>query len=218
MPKDTFLKLSEEKQTRFVEAALKEFSTNNFDLASITQIVKKLGIAKGSVYQYFEDKLDLWLYLKAHCENPKITFIQNVNSADFSDFWTYYRQMYKEGIKFDLEQPLCSLFLYRVGFKENSPAVIKHLHSWKKKAFEFFTNVVESEKKKGTFSKKISTPIACHFLLSMSLSVADLMQNNYKVDFDKNIKKGKPLFGKNEKELMAAADELIDLLQKALQP
>ncbi|MBK6952162.1 MAG: TetR/AcrR family transcriptional regulator [Crocinitomicaceae bacterium] len=218
MPKETFIKLSEEKKTRFLNAALTEFAANNFDVASITQIVKNLGIAKGSVYQYFEDKLDLWLYLKTHCEMVKFSYIQNLNRDDFSDFWGYYRQMFKEGIRFDLNEPLCSQFLYRVGFKENSAVVQPHLSSWKKIAFEFFTKLVEQEKKKGNFSKKTSTPSAVHFLISMSLSVGDLMQNMHGVDFDKNLKKGKSLFAKNEKELMKSVDELIDLLQKALKP
>lgn len=218
MPKETFNKLSAEKKERFIEEALKEFSANNFDVASITQIVKNLGIAKGSVYQYFEDKLDLWMFLKSHCETIKFSYIQNINRNDFDNFWDYYRQMYKEGILFDLNEPLCSQFLYRVGFKENSSAVQPYLNSWKKIAYDFFTKIVNEEKKKGNFSKKTSTPSAVHFLISMSLSVADLMQNNYQIDFDKNLKKGKSLFAQNEKELMKSVDELIDLLQKALAP
>lgn len=218
MPKETFIKLDPEKKERFLEEALREFSAHNFDVASITQIVKNLGIAKGSVYQYFEDKTDLWLFLKNHCEQVKFGYIRNLRREDFPDFWTYYRQMYREGIKFDLENALCSQFLYRVGFKENSQTLEKHLSSWKKLAITFFEDIVEKEKKSGSFSKKVSTASAAHFLMTMSLSVADLMQNNYQVDFDKNLKKGKSLFGQNEKELMSAVNELIDLLQKALQP
>lgn len=59
----TFERLNEQKRHAFLEAAFKEFSLKGYDAASITQLVKALGIAKGSVYQYFDDKQDLYKYL-----------------------------------------------------------------------------------------------------------------------------------------------------------
>ena len=59
MPKETFLNLPEEKRNRILDAAIQEFAANPYDVASISNIVRKVGIAKGSFYQYFEDKKDL---------------------------------------------------------------------------------------------------------------------------------------------------------------
>lgn len=63
MPKPTFFNLPEEKRARFVDAAVAEFSAHTFAEASLSAIVREVGIAKGSVYQYFEDKLDLYRWL-----------------------------------------------------------------------------------------------------------------------------------------------------------
>lgn len=63
MPKPTFFNLPEAKRARFVDAAIDEFSSHSFGEASLTTIVKNVGIAKGSVYQYFDDKLDLYRWL-----------------------------------------------------------------------------------------------------------------------------------------------------------
>lgn len=63
MPKDTFFNLNEEKQKRIFEAAVQEFSTRRFSDASINQIIKNAGIPKGSFYQYFTDKQDIYLYM-----------------------------------------------------------------------------------------------------------------------------------------------------------
>ena len=216
MSTKTFENLSSEKRQRFIHAALQEFATHDFNSASVTGIVKELGIAKGSVYQYFENKLELWLYLKKHCESVKLGYVRSVKRSDYKDFWKYYRTMYASGINFDLEAPLCSLFLYRVGFKESSEQVLPYLNDWKKQANAMFVQLIEMEKKNGAFNKKNSTEVMAHFMVTMSLSIADLLQKNYGVDFDKNIKKGKPLFAGNAKELMKAVDELIKLLEKAL--
>lgn len=63
MPKDTFFNLSEEKKQKIYAAAVKEFSTQRFSEASINQIVKTAEIPRGSFYQYFEGKEDVYLYM-----------------------------------------------------------------------------------------------------------------------------------------------------------
>lgn len=65
MPKEAFFKLSEEKQTRILDAALVEFIEykNNYDKASVKRIAEKANIAIGSIYKYFEDKNDLFFHV-----------------------------------------------------------------------------------------------------------------------------------------------------------
>jgi AcrR family transcriptional regulator len=63
MPKSTFLNLPDEKRNRIVELALDEFSTYPYRQASLSRIVARAGIAKGSMYQYFENKLALYQWL-----------------------------------------------------------------------------------------------------------------------------------------------------------
>ncbi len=62
----TFLNLNEEKKDRIIHAALEEFSDHSFNDASITNIVKKAGISRGSFYQYFGNKENLYNYLVHH--------------------------------------------------------------------------------------------------------------------------------------------------------
>ena len=63
MPSERFLKLSEEKQKRIVEAAVNEFARVPFESVSINQIIREAGISRGSFYTYFEDKRDLLGYV-----------------------------------------------------------------------------------------------------------------------------------------------------------
>lgn len=63
MPSETFLRLPEEKRTRFLNAAWAEFTRARFADASINQIIRKASIPRGSFYQYFLDKDDLCAYL-----------------------------------------------------------------------------------------------------------------------------------------------------------
>ncbi|MBS4172720.1 TetR/AcrR family transcriptional regulator [Bacillus sp. FJAT-49736] len=63
MPKQTFFHLAKEKQETLIQAAKKEFSRVPLHAASISNIIKDAKIPRGSFYQYFEDKEDLYYYL-----------------------------------------------------------------------------------------------------------------------------------------------------------
>jgi AcrR family transcriptional regulator len=63
MPKDTFYNLPEEKQRRILEAAKKAFSEKHYKAVTIDSIVALANIPKGSFYQYFDNKDDLFKYM-----------------------------------------------------------------------------------------------------------------------------------------------------------
>lgn len=63
MPTETFLRLPEEKRARLVDAAWEEFLRVPFEEVSINKIILRARIPRGSFYQYFADKKDLFYYL-----------------------------------------------------------------------------------------------------------------------------------------------------------
>lgn len=63
MPKQTYFHLSKDKQETLIAAAKQEFSRVPLHEASIANIIKSAAIPRGSFYQYFEDKEDLFYYL-----------------------------------------------------------------------------------------------------------------------------------------------------------
>jgi AcrR family transcriptional regulator len=101
MPKNTFLNLNREKQNRIVEAAIDEFSSNPYEIASINQIVKNSDIAKGSFYQYFENKEDLYRYIIDICVNEKSEYIKtSLQRVDYMSTFDKLREVYKSMIRF----------------------------------------------------------------------------------------------------------------------
>jgi AcrR family transcriptional regulator len=216
MPTKTFLNLPDEKRQAFIEVALKEFADNNYDSASINKIIKKLNIARGSIYQYFTDKLDLWHYLKEYSELQKIKHIQSVDRNQYPDFWIYYEKLFLKGINFDVEQPLCSRFLYRIGYIESSKDVSEYIGTWKVKAREMFTLLVDKEKLNGSINPNIPTEITVQFILAVSSSIGELIQNKHSTTIESNMKLGQPLFVEGLEEYKQTVKESIHLLKKAL--
>ena len=56
----TFDRLAEEKKERILQAARAEFLRNPYEKSSINRILADAEIPKGSFYQYFDDKSDLF--------------------------------------------------------------------------------------------------------------------------------------------------------------
>ena len=63
MSTETFLRLPEEKRNRILDAAWEEFTRVRYTDVSINKIIIKARIPRGSFYQYFRDKEDLFAYL-----------------------------------------------------------------------------------------------------------------------------------------------------------
>jgi AcrR family transcriptional regulator len=59
--KEAFNKVSEEKRSKILDAAIVEFAEHGFDSANINSIAQNSGVSVGSMYKYFDNKEDLFL-------------------------------------------------------------------------------------------------------------------------------------------------------------
>ncbi|KAB2951788.1 TetR/AcrR family transcriptional regulator [Heliorestis acidaminivorans] len=105
MPKPTFFNLSEEKKANLLKAIKKEFSRAPYNEALISNIVKSASIARGSFYQYFEDKEDAFLFLlDEHIENNKAYFIHSLQKFNGDLFLTYIEMFHYMIMKFENQE------------------------------------------------------------------------------------------------------------------
>lgn len=92
MPKDTFIKLPEEKKNKIIEAAKKEFSRVSIQEASIKNIVEEAKIARGSFYQYFDSKEDLLKYiLNSDVDTMNAVIINALKQSNGDIFKTFIK-------------------------------------------------------------------------------------------------------------------------------
>lgn len=119
MPKDTFNNLPDEKRDLIMQIALVEFSNNSYTAASISRIVRKANIAKGSFYQYFEDKKTFYRYLVRIATEEKLNVIQKLPAPDpASGLFDYLRWQFLAQVLFELERPQLAKILYRAFIEE----------------------------------------------------------------------------------------------------
>ena len=107
MPTTTFFNLPDSKRQKFIETALAEFANNDYESASISKIVLAAGIAKGSLYQYFHDKQDLYFYLVGLAAQKKRDFLEDLLVSDPSvSVFDHLHELFAAMLGFQREYPL----------------------------------------------------------------------------------------------------------------
>lgn len=101
MPTNTFFNLPAEKKHKILKAANKEFARVPLEQASIKNIVEDAEIARGSFYQYFENKQDLFEYIMTSktgdMEKDLIEMIEQENGNIINIFINIYDHLIEVG-------------------------------------------------------------------------------------------------------------------------
>ncbi len=63
MPTSTWENLPADKQERILRAQIDEFGANGFSSGRLNVVARQAGVSKGSLFQYFDDKLDMFPYV-----------------------------------------------------------------------------------------------------------------------------------------------------------
>jgi AcrR family transcriptional regulator len=115
MPKQTFFNLPEEKREKIFNAAVDEFAEYGLENASTNRIVKNSGIAKGSFYQYFEDKQDVFMHMIDVIEHKEMEFFKDRHPpSNNMDTFQYFRWLIKSGMEFGFAHPRLIQAAWRV--------------------------------------------------------------------------------------------------------
>ncbi len=104
MPKKTFSKISEEKRDRVLEEAARLFAERGFAQSDMAELAARASVAKGSLYDYFESKEDLYISV---CRYALRRSREAVYGGIKSN-WDIYRQVnhiFRQGAAFSFAHP-----------------------------------------------------------------------------------------------------------------
>lgn len=90
------------KRESILEAALAEFSSNDFENASVNKIIKDANTSKGNFYHYFRNKEELYIALLKEAWRKKAEFM---NITDEKDIFVFLEKQVLAGIRFSRENP-----------------------------------------------------------------------------------------------------------------
>lgn len=180
MPNLSFFNLSEDKRNLVISVALKEFSTANYDAASINQICKNSTIAKGSFYQYFTDKLDLYVYVMTLAVEAKITFFSEVlHECNTLTLLEQIRLLFIKGMEFARAYPQYAALGEQFSKENNKAAKLAVIKEGDKQSESLFIQMIDHAKSKGEINSNIDTMALSLMLQSLNETVNEYMLNKF---------------------------------------
>jgi AcrR family transcriptional regulator len=114
MPRPTFANLPPTKRERIIDLAVAEFAAHPYPIASLSRIVARAGIAKGSIYQYFENKQDLYLFILDYAAQQQLELLRAQIPPDPEiSFFALLRWQMQASAQVGLAAPLFTRLMYR---------------------------------------------------------------------------------------------------------
>ena len=177
MPKPTFLNLPQEKRETIMSAAIEEFAEYGLENASTNRIVKNSGIAKGSFYQYFEDKQDVFMHLLDVIEQKEMEFFKDQRPPEHNlDVFQYFRWMVKKGMDFGLAHPRLIQAAWRVLLGEGL-YYGKNLAKYREKTKTGLTIMIKQAKERGEVDPSVDVELAVMIMETWSNAITTYVLN-----------------------------------------
>ena len=174
MPKDTFFNLPMEKRVRIEQAAIEEFGGYSFDSSSVNRIVEKAEIAKGSFYQYFTDKKDLYKHIMDLIITKKLEHMSPLLQNPFGlDVFTLLHELYASGLSFALSNPA----LLEIGNKllsdPSHELYGEILAENKEKSDQLFLHILRAAESRGEIRRGLDLSLVAYLLTTLNIAVSD---------------------------------------------
>lgn len=172
MPSKTFVNLEAEKRKRIIDATVFEFASKPYEQVMISDIIKKAKIPRGSFYQYFIDKEDLYIYIIDVIKQEKMTFFEstlsNYNGLKFLDL---VRKLYEEGVQFALKYPRYVKIMDFL-MKNKNPLYDKIMAENVLYAEKVYANLIDQDKAKGHIREDIDSLTFAKIIVQLTTNIA----------------------------------------------
>ncbi len=182
MPKETFFNLPDPKRAKIIQVAIEAFATQDYNAVSVSDLVRQAGIAKGSFYQYFEDKKDLYLHLIELASAEKSAFFaKNPPPDPEMDVFAYLRWMYTVGVRFEFRNPRMAAIGYRALYGD-APLPEETLAILRGGSLRFFSELAAKGQAKGHIRPEIDPELAAFIFNAVFTQLGDYIMQRIGID------------------------------------
>jgi AcrR family transcriptional regulator len=206
MPSNTFFRLRDEKQESILRGAIHEFIEHGFEGAKIADIAKRAGVATGSIYQYFEDKKELYVYCARWSLEMYMKKLGGRADLEKMDIFEYFHDSISKAEAAEEEHELI-VFMQRVVKEDNlADESIKAMYDT---GDAYIKRLIKNSKDKGV----IRTDIDDELLKEYFIAVTDRFRSrlmNMNVDFSKFTEQ------KQNKIVKKELKQMLELLKKGM--
>ena len=177
MPKDTFYNLPFEKQEKVMRSAISEFINQGFEKANVGAIAKNAGVAKGSMYQYFENKRELFLFSVRWSMEflvKKYDKYITLKDKELSVFDFFYQNAKDMWLQMRDERELV-IFIQDVFLGKYNSLSDESMTYMIKLSDEYLLNLIKAGKNNGSIRKDIDDNILSLFITGVSFKIKEYL-------------------------------------------
>lgn len=215
VPKDTFFNLPDEKRKAILKNAIDEFAEHDYKSASISKIAGRAGVAKGSLYQYFEDKRELYFYLIQLAGEEKKAFLAgNTPPSPDMSLFDYLRWLMKEGAAFELSNPKLAQVAYR-GLFSDRPFGDEPTQQILKSIKDYYGSLVDLGRSQGCIEPKIDRDLVIFLLQAVFNQFGRYLLERLNIDLMAVARREEELRGISFDD---QTDQIIAILERGLAP
>lgn len=215
MLKQTFKNLPAERQEAILQIAYEEFALKGYQNASLSTIIKKIGIAKGSFYRYFSSKKNLFIYLLEAGTGRRFMNLDRIVENKKIGFFELLKQNLKAIINSDKENPVVSGFLYQVMHERDNSEVSKIINTLYLKSIERTKEILKITSFRNELNNTGVDFTAFHIFYSQ-LWFYDYIALKYNINYEKKIRNHLPVLNLPYDEVDRVIDMSVELLRNGL--
>ncbi len=146
----TFDNLDQKKKNRIFREAVREFSAKGYAKASINAMVQNLGIAKGSIFQYFRDKEGLFNFVFSRSVEIVKDHLKEVRkTTEDRNFFVRLETLLTSGVQFVRKHPRIYTLYVKIQFEGNLGFCSRMLASLRRESFEFLSQLITTGIERG---------------------------------------------------------------------
>jgi len=165
LPKETFFRLRDEKQESILRSAIHEFVEHGFERAKISDIAKCAHVATGSIYQYFEDKNELFMYCAQWGFDVFATKLQTGESAKSMDIYEYFNDRLSKTKVMNEER---ELVLFMQELSRHPDMMYPSMREMYEKSDKYIEMLIQNSKDKGLIRRDIDNEILKEYFTAVT--------------------------------------------------
>ena len=211
-PLKTFQNLSESKQERITRVAIDEFSEKGFYGTSINALVQRLGIAKGSIFQYFGDKHGLFRFIfNTSIERVK-KYLKTVRDETVEeDLFFRLEKTLEAGVAFIEKHPAIYKLYLKILFEPQIPYRQEMLLSLREYSLEYIQSLLETAQQRAEIRSDIHSEQA-------AFMIDAVMDRFLQARTIAHLDAGVGLYHADSHEVQQRIAELVDMIRQGMGP
>jgi len=207
----TFDNLKEDRQEEILLACLEEFARKGYENASLSSVIQRLGLAKGSFYRYFENKKALYQYLLNYVFAKRLKFERGILDGSVPDFFEMIKLNFAAKIKFDTTFPVHAAFMDSALNEKNSKDLGDVERQLKTKILDTILKLMDMPIYADVFREDLSKEVMAWQIMSVNMGLYEF------INWKNGKSEGSEMpFALSEEEILDLAEQMSSVLKKGI--